>query len=107
MSECSCGNDTSEGGDCAGCGYAPEMCAVCVCCNCCDCVDELIETKYGLMCKAQVSCGSERNGCVEHFELITGEDWDGVEPRNWIRDCDHYSIKERLGIDSQIKEESK
>jgi len=106
MSECSCGNDTSEGGDCAGCGYAPEMCAVCVCCNCCDCVDELIETKYGLMCKAQVSSGSERNGCVEHFEFITDEDWDGVEPRNWIRDCDHYSIKERLGIDSQIKEES-
>ena len=26
------------------------------------------------------------------FELVTDED--GVEPR--IRDCDHYSIKERL-----------
>ena len=101
MSECfSCGNDTSEGGDCAGCGYAPEMCQVCVCCGGCDYADEFVETKYGLMCSESVSC-------VEHFEFITDEDWDGVEPRNWIRDCDHYSIKERLGIDSQIKEESK
>ena len=89
-----CGNEENENGDCAGCGYAPEMCQVCVCCGGCDYADEFVETKYGLMCSESVSCGSKRNGCSEHFELVTDEDWDGVEPR--IRDCDHYFVKENI-----------